>query len=88
MAAMSRLEREITFKQLSSDPVASDEAQRSEAAFQEQQFLDKFNKLVRALTDFSKAYNGEGTIDAKKVRAVKKAWRDLEKSDPWFADKK
>lgn len=86
---MSQWQRQTIYRQLQqNDEVSWEEAERREAAYQEQQFIEKFNNLVKALTDFGATYNEGGTIDVKKVEAVKKAWRELEKADSWFAGKK
>ncbi len=85
---MSRLEQELALRQLGGpNTVSSKEAERRAAAFQELQLIEKFNKLAAALTDFGREYNHKGIIDARKIKAIKKAWHELEKTDPWFADK-
>jgi hypothetical protein len=53
---------------------------------EEQQFVRRLNGLAAALTDFSHSYNSQGLIDVKKVKAIRKALRELEKSD-WFNPK-
>ena len=60
------------------------EARRSPAALEQKGFEESFNRLGQALADFADQYNQHHTIDVKKVRAMKKAWRELEKSEPWF----
>ena len=50
---------------------------------QEQDFARQFNGLIFALRDFSATYNSGQVIDVKKVKAVRKAWLELEKSG-WF----
>ncbi len=37
-----------------------------------------FNRLVAAMSDFSSAYKGSHTVDARKARAVRQAWRDFQ----------
>jgi hypothetical protein len=61
---------------------------RSDAPFetakeQEQDFAKQFNGLMVALREFSATYNSGHVIDVKKVKAVRKAWLELEKSG-WF----
>ena len=51
-----------------------------------QEFVRRFNGLAAALADFSSTYNSQGVIDVKKVKALRKALRELEKSD-WFNPK-
>jgi hypothetical protein len=53
---------------------------------EEQELVQRFNRLVNALTDFSHAYNSKGVIDVKTVKAVRKALREFEKSE-WFSQK-
>jgi hypothetical protein len=59
-------------------------AERREAAFRERQFAGKFNDLMKSLLDFADHYNSEHTMDLKRIKQVKRAWRDLEKTDTWF----
>ncbi len=54
---------------------------------EEQEFLRRLNELTAALADFSQTYNSQGLIDVKKVNAVRKALRELEKSG-WFNPKR
>ena len=54
-----------------------------EAKYEEQQFVNKFNNLLDTLRDFADQYNHH-VIDVKKLKALKKAWRDLENTDAWF----
>jgi hypothetical protein len=56
------------------------------AKYEEQELFRRFNRLAEALTEFSKTYNSLGVIDVKKVKAIRKAMHDLEKSD-WFGPK-
>ena len=60
----------------------SSEAKR-EADYEEHEFAKRFNALISALSDFASSYNADHTMNVKKVKAVEKAWRKLEKSD-WF----
>jgi len=57
-------------------------AQR-EAALESYFFAQKFNKLVHQLKEFADDYN-TGAVNAKKVKAIQKAWEDLQKTDGWF----
>jgi hypothetical protein len=52
-------------------------------AYEEKEFTRRLNNLVSALHDFSLTYNDGHVVDVKKVRAVRKAWVELEKSG-WF----
>ena len=62
--------------------IGKDQSNR-EAADEELEFTKRFNSLVRALRDFSNSYNVGHVINAKQAKAVRKALRDLEKSE-WF----
>lgn len=68
----------------SGDPLlVHDVSSWDESLYEEHQFAQRFNKLVLALQSFSETYNSGHVIDVKRVKAVKKAWHELEKSD-WF----
>jgi len=54
---------------------------------EEQEFITRFNNLLRALRDFGSAYKPGQAIDAKKAKAVRKAMHRLEKSG-WFRPQK
>ena len=58
------------------------------AASREQEFVEKFNKLINTLMDFADAYRDGKAIDVKKVQAVRKAWAELEKSEAFFQREK
>jgi hypothetical protein len=53
--------------------------QKQQAMLEEQDFTKRFNALVSALTDFASSYNA-GTVNVRKAKAVRKALRDLQKS--------
>lgn len=61
--------------------VAPDDS-RQAAVYEQHEFVNRFNSLMKALTDFASSYNA-GVVNAKKAKAVRKALRELEKSD-WF----
>jgi hypothetical protein len=56
------------------------------AADEEREFIQRLNGVSRALSDFAAAYKG-GQIDVKKVKALRKALQELEKSE-WFKPQK
>ena len=56
----------------------------NDAASGQKRFVESFNHLTETMAEFAEQYNHRHTIDVKKLRALKKAWRDLEKSEPWF----
>ena len=68
------------------DPVVAGEERRREAQYDEQELLRRVNGLAIALTDFSNTYNARHVIDVKKIKALRKALRELEKSD-WLSRK-
>ena len=69
------------------DPVAAAEAHRRQAKYEEQELLRRVNGLATALRDFSNTYNSRHVIDVRQIKALRKAMRELEKSD-WLSPKK
>jgi hypothetical protein len=67
-------------------PTLPEESPLDLAAYEEYQFVQRIHALSRALRDFAAAYR-DSQIDLKKVKAVRKAMQDLEKSD-WFRPSK
>src|SRR6266853_3455880 len=63
-------------------PDFPDESPADEAAYEEREFVQHLKGLLQALIDFATTYK-EGQVDLKKVKAVRKAMHDLEKSE-WF----
>jgi hypothetical protein len=64
------------------DAMAREQAQ--DLAFKEQRFVESFNRLAKALDDFSNTYKVKRVIDVKKVKSIKEAYRNLERADAWF----
>ena len=60
---------------------------RREAVLEEHEFVRRFNNLFSALLTFASNYNTGHVIDAKRAKAVRKALRDLERSE-WFNPRK
>jgi hypothetical protein len=56
-------------------------------AYENAEFAKRFNALTAALDDFASSYNSGRTMNVKKVKAVEKALRELEKSS-WFRRRK
>jgi|JI10StandDraft_1071094.scaffolds.fasta_scaffold17730_3 hypothetical protein len=85
-AEQQRLLLEMQQRRLAEQPPARVlqelHAQR-QAALEHYFFAQKFNKLVHQLKEFADQYN-TGAVNAKKVKAIKKAWEDLQKTDGWF----
>jgi hypothetical protein len=48
------------------------------------EFANRFNQLMKSLREFADTYNSEHSMDVRKIKQIKKAWRDLEKNEPWF----
>jgi hypothetical protein len=63
------------------------EEDRHEAVIEEHEFVRRFNNLFSALLTFASNYNSGHVIDVKRAKAVRKALRDLEKSE-WFNPRK
>ena len=85
--------RETQLRQVadaSSRPTSSvaEENEKRYAAAREQEFVEKFNKLINNLMEFSDAYKSGQAMDVKKAQAIRKAWLDLEKSEAIFQDDK
>ena len=74
----------------SSRPTSSiaEENRKQYAAAREQEFVEKFNKLINNLMEFADAYKNGQAMDVKKAQAIRKAWLDLEKSEAIFQDDK
>jgi hypothetical protein len=60
---------------------------RFEAVLKEHEFVRRFNNLFSALLNFASTYNTGHVIDAKRAKSVRKALRELEKSE-WFNPRK
>ena len=67
-------------------PGFPEESPADAAAYEEREFLQHLNGLSQALTDFAATYKN-GQVDLKKVKALRKALHELEKSD-WFRPQK
>ena len=85
--------REIQLRQVAADssrptPSVAERNRKEYAAAHDQQFVEKFNKLVATLMEFSDSYKNSGAMDVQKAKAVRKAWSDLEKSEALFRDSK
>ena len=73
--------------QSSSGPLHSGFVGSSDLKEEEHEFVSRFNNLFSALLSFASNYNSGHVIDAKRAKAVRKALRDLEKSE-WFNPRK
>ena len=83
----SQIERpESGFVGIGEDKTHTEE-DRYEAVEEEHEFVRRFNNLFSALLNFASNYNTGHVIDAKRAKAVRKALRDLEKSE-WFNPRK
>ena len=63
-------------------PEFGEESASHETAYQEREFVQRLNKLAKALNAFAATYEG-GQVDLNNVKAVRKALHELEKSE-WF----
>jgi len=59
------------------------EALRQQAKYEEDEFVKRVNNLLSALRDFSSSYNGGHVVNVKRIKEMRKALHDLEKS-AWF----
>jgi hypothetical protein len=59
------------------------EALRQQAKYEEDEFVKRVNNLLSALRDFSSSYDGGHVVNVKKLKEMRKALHDLEKS-AWF----
>lgn len=85
-AAQQKLLWELQTRQMRSrgeERILAQQQARQQAALEEYFFAQKMNKFITKLTDFITIYNA-GSVDMKKLKDVKKAWADLEKTDGWF----
>ena len=75
---------------VSSRPTSSvaEENSKRYAAAREQEFVEKFNRLINNLMEFADSYKSSQAMDLKKAKAIRKAWLDLEKSEAIFQDDK
>ena len=76
----SPLEFESIEARMQTEP---DDALRQQAKYEEEEFLKRLNSLLSALREFSSSYNGGHVINFKKVKEVRKALHELQKS-AWF----
>ena len=67
---------------------AAQENSKRYAAAREQEFIEKFNKLIYNLMEFADTYKSGHALDVKKAKLIRKAWLDLEKSEAIFQDDK
>jgi len=74
----------------SSRPTSSiaEENRKQYAAAREQEFVEKFNKLISNSMQFADTYKSSHPMDVKNAQAIRKAWLDLEKSEAIFQDDK
>ena|SRR5258706_10701855 len=76
----SPLEFESIEARMQTEP---DDALRQQAKYEEEEFVKRLNSLLSALREFSSSYNGGHVINFKKVKEVRKAVHELQKS-AWF----
>src|SRR5579871_2163383 len=67
-------------------PAFVEESPADAAAYEEREFILRLNGLARALSAFTETYQS-GKVDLKKVKALRKAMHELEKSE-WFRSSK
>lgn len=50
----------------------------------QRQFELRYNDLAKALAAFGETWNQSHRIDERKAQRLRKAWRNLGKTDAWF----
>jgi hypothetical protein len=86
VSAQDRLEQDVfawEVRHSGETATNTNRAVNREALYEEQQFVAKFNHLLDILQEFANEYN-QHQLDLKKIKALKKAWHDLEKTDGWM----
>src|SRR5579859_5447877 len=63
------------------DKAAAAAARRAVEAFNEKEFVNRFNRFMHAMADFARAYDQQHSVDVKRLKVVKEALRDLENND-------
>jgi hypothetical protein len=85
-----RLERSISELMRRGEYASSDDSGgvfRNGPALEEYEFTRRFKGLLGALLSFADTYNSGHIVDAEKAKAVRRALRELEKSE-WFNPRK
>jgi hypothetical protein len=62
---------------------SNDQTFQIDREYEERQFVHRIDNLMTALASFSSSYKTGHVIDVKKVKEVRKALREIEKSE-WF----
>src|SRR5437016_4996563 len=78
--------REVAVASTRPAPSAVEENSKRYAAAHEQEFIEKFNKLIYNLMEFADSYKSGHALDIKKAKSIRKAWLELEKSEAIFQD--
>jgi hypothetical protein len=77
---------DVAFPSATVEPNLATESPIDSTAYEEYELIQRLTGLSRALRDFASAYK-DGQVDLKKVKAVRKAMQELEKSE-WFRPQK
>ena len=85
-SARTRVQVSQTNTSMAAIPDTMIESPATEAANEERELIQRVNGLARALDDFAAAYRA-GQVDVKRVKALRKALHELEKSE-WFKPEK
>jgi|KBSSwiStaDraftv2_1062776.scaffolds.fasta_scaffold4206489_1 hypothetical protein len=83
-SAADAVKREVRLREVAA--ALSDPHAKEYVAVHDEAFVEKFNALINKLMDFSDSYKTRNAIDVKKAEAVRKAWRELEKSEALFRE--
>lgn len=84
---MFEVQRRVWEQQRHQQKINPNSETKRQAAVEEYFFVERFNKLLESLRDFTESYNS-GQVDVKKAKAVQKAWQNLEKTEGWFKREK
>ena len=66
--------------------IATESQEGPPTFFEEREFMERLKGLSKVLADFAATYKS-GEVDLRKVKAVRKAMHELEKSE-WFRPQK
>jgi hypothetical protein len=75
---------EMMYKQQAHEQALERGSRREADTAREHMFELRFNDVSKALADFGETWNHSHRIDKRKSDRLRKAWRDLGKTDAWF----
>lgn len=75
---------EMMYEQQAREEALERGFQREADKTKEHVFELRFNDVSKALADLGETWNRSHRIDRRKSERLRKAWRDLGKTDAWF----